>query len=194
MSLVLTAAPAVEPVPLADAKAHLRVDDTAEDGFIQSLIVTSRLHIEAAIGLALIEQAWSWTIDAWREGGGIALPMRPVREIGSVRIVAADMSYVTVDPARYVLDGHGAPARLLPATVPLPAPAIPAGGIEITFTAGFGVAPADVPAPIKQALHLLVAHWFENREPVSIGAAAARPHRIPDTVTELLAPYRIARL
>ena len=51
MSLVMTSGPALEPVSLAEAKAHLRLDDVAEDALLQSLIVTSRLHIEAALGL-----------------------------------------------------------------------------------------------------------------------------------------------
>lgn len=194
MSLVLTAAPAVEPVSLAEAKAHLRVDSSAEDAFIQSLILTSRLHIEAALGLALVEQAWTWTFDAWPTEGGIAFPMRPVITVQSVKVVDAGISYASLDPARYVLDGDGNPARLLPATLPLPVPAIPAQGIEVVFTAGFGASASAVPAAIKQALLLLVAHWFENREPVVLGPRGTSATRIPDTVSELLAPFRTARL
>ena len=50
MPLVLTAGPAVEPVSLAEAKAHMRVDGTAEDTLIGSLILTARLHVEAELG------------------------------------------------------------------------------------------------------------------------------------------------
>ena len=45
-----------------------------------------------------------------------------------------------------------------------------ANGVEIDFVAGHGDAPADVPPPIRQALLLLIAHWYEHREPVEIGA------------------------
>ena len=204
MSLVLTAAPAVEPVSLADARAHLRVDGTAEDAFISSLIITSRLHIEAALGLALINQSWTWTIDAWPGVAGVefpvwslspldrisrrdfdvgvALPMRPVRTIDQIRIKAADGTPTVLAPQRYVLDGTSHPARLLPTLQALPNPGQPVQGIQIDFTAGFSAAASDVPAPIRLALQMLVAHWFENREPVLSGERAAAI-RIPDTVS-----------
>ena len=67
MALVLTSGPGVEPITLAEAKAHLRIDGSVEDTLILSLVITSRLHIEAALGLALITQGWSYFIDAWAD-------------------------------------------------------------------------------------------------------------------------------
>jgi len=40
---------------------------------------------------------------------------------------------------------------------------------------------------IRQAILLLVAHWYEHREPIQIGAAHAS---VPQMVSELLQPYR----
>jgi uncharacterized phiE125 gp8 family phage protein len=192
MSLVMTSGPALEPVGLAEAKAHLRFDGTAEDALIQSLIITSRLHIEAALGLALITQSWSYFLDRWPRGGRITLPLRPVAAIAHVRVWNADGGSVTVDPAGLLLDGQGMPPRLVALDgSALAAPTRAANGVEIAFTAGFGPAPADVPAPIRHALLLLVAHWHENREPVEIGASATA---VPQMVSELLAPYRRRRL
>lgn len=54
MPLVMTSPPAAEPVTVADAKAHMRIDTDAEDVLIGSLLLTSRLHIETALSLALI--------------------------------------------------------------------------------------------------------------------------------------------
>ncbi len=190
MSLVMTGAPALEPVSLAEAKAHLRVDGTAEDTFVSSLITTSRLQVEAILGLALIEQSWTWRIDAW-PARGIELPLRPVLGVTLVRTQSADLSHVTLPPSSYILDGQGAPARLVPSGTALPAPGVTALGIEIEFTAGFGPAATDVPAPLRQAILLLVAHWYENREPVVAGIAATR---FPDAVIGLLEPYRMRRL
>jgi uncharacterized phiE125 gp8 family phage protein len=192
MPLILTAGPSAEPVTLAEAKAHLRVDDAAEDALIASLIVTSRLHVEAAMALALMTQSWSWYLDAWPPGRALELPLRPVGGIAALRLYDDTGAAITLDPAGYLLDD----ARLHPRLVRLGAPVWPrpgriANGIEIAFIAGFGAAAADVPAPIRQAILLLVAHWYEHRAPVEEGAHA---EPLPVMVSELLAPYRTLRL
>jgi uncharacterized phiE125 gp8 family phage protein len=192
MPLILTSGPAVEPVALAEAKAHLRVDGSAEDTLIASLIVTSRLHVEAAIGLALIAQSWSWYIDAWPPGPALKLPLRPVQSVAAVRLYDESAAATSLDPAAYFLDGAGVPPRLVRhGALAWPKPGRIANGIEIAFTAGYGSAAADVPAPIRQAILLLVAHWYEHRSPLEDGVHA---EPLPDMVSELLAPYRIGRL
>jgi uncharacterized phiE125 gp8 family phage protein len=192
MPLILTSGPAAEPVTLAEAKAHLRVDGTAEDTLIASLIVTSRLHVEAAAGLALITQGWSWYIDAWPPGHVLKLPLRPVQSIAAVRLYDEAAAATTVDPATYFLDGAAAPPRLVRhGALPWPRPGRIVNGIEIAFTAGYGTTAADVPPPIRQAILLLVAHWHEHRSPLEEGA---HPAPLPDMVSELLAPFRAVRL
>lgn len=192
MSLVLTGGPAVEPVTLAEAKAHLRVDGSAEDTLISSLIITSRLHVEAALGLAMITQSWSYFLDAWPPGDVLALPLRPVQSIAAVKLYAPDESVEVVPSDIYLLDGAGTPARLVRhGSLPWPKPARTANGIEVAFVAGYGAAAANVPAPIRQAILLLIAHWYEHREPVAIGAASAP---VPPMVADLLQPYRPVRL
>ncbi|MFM9943209.1 MAG: head-tail connector protein [Hyphomicrobiaceae bacterium] len=192
MSLVLTSGPALEPVTLAEAKAHLRLDSTADDALLQSLIITSRLHIEAALGLALITQSWSWTLDQWPKGQRLSFPLRPVQAVAHVKLWRRDTSSIIVPLTEFILDGHGNPARLVPAGLtPLSEPDRPVNGIEVAFTAGFGGAPADVPAPIRHALLLLITHWYEHRAPVEIGAAI---NAVPVMVSDLLHPYRRRRL
>ena len=191
MALVMIAAPDVEPVSLDEAKAHLRVDHEAEDALLSSLIVTSRLHIEAALGLALITQSWSYRLDSWPEACALVLPLRPVRSIIAVRVADADGTFETLGADRYLLDGASAPPRLHASNGIWPRPGQRAQGIEVAFEAGFGDDAAAVPPPIRLALLMLIAHWYEHREPVSVGDTASR---IPDTVSSLLSPYRTVRL
>lgn len=192
MSLVMTSGPALEPVSLAEAKAHLRIDGTAEDALIGSLIITSRLHIEAALGLALITQGWSYFLDRWPKAGRLQLPLRPVAAVAQVRIWNTDGGAETLSPSAFLLDGLGMPPRLVATDGSvLRDPGRIVNGIEVAFTAGFGPAPDDVPATIRHALLLLVSHWYENREPVEIGVAI---NAVPAMVSELLLPFRRRRL
>jgi uncharacterized phiE125 gp8 family phage protein len=191
MALVLTAAPTVEPVTLAEAKAHLRIEEAGEDPLIAALIETSRLHIEAALGLALLTQTWSWRLDGWPDGDAVVLPLKPVQAIPAVRITAADGAVETLPANSYILDGASAPPRLHPKASRWPQPGARAQGIEIEMVAGYGDEAASVPAPIRQALLMLVAHWYEHREPILPGTV---PVPVPDTVSALLAPYRTVRL
>lgn len=192
MSLVMTSGPGLEPLTLAEVKAHLRIDGTAEDALLQSLIVTSRLHIEAALGVALITQSWSWFIDRWPKTQRLALPLRPVQAVADVRLWRADGSSDSLDPSKFFVDGQATPARLVwMGSVPLADPGRVVNGVEIAFTAGFGAAPENVPSTIRHALLLLIAHWYQHREPVEIGSGI---NAIPQMVSELLAPHRRRRL
>ncbi len=45
----------------------------------------------------------------------------------------------------------------------------------------------DFPEPLKQALRMMVGHWFENREAVAMGVTS---DMVPFGVFDLLKPYR----
>lgn len=188
--MFMTAAPTAEPVTLAEAKAQLRVDGSTEDAFIASLIVTSRLQIEAALGLALVTQTWRLTLDDWPHDGVIEVPMRPVQSVLAIEFASGGDGATALAPASYHVDGRALPPRIVLTSDAPPALEQRAEGISIDFVAGFGPAAEHVPAPIRQALLLLVAHWFENREPC---ADVASPG-IPAAVSTLLMPYRMVRL
>ena len=50
---------------------------------------------------------------------------------------------------------------------------------------------ADVPQPLRQAIQLLVAHWYENRGLIAVGQTVAV---LPATVAAMIAPYRVLSL
>jgi uncharacterized phiE125 gp8 family phage protein len=191
MSLVMTSPPAVEPVTVADAKAHMRIDTDAEDVLIGSLILTSRLHIEAALSLAFITQTWKLTLDRWTIGREIDLPMAPLRSVGGVRVKDASGNATTVSEQSYLVDLASRPPRLVWNNSTPPLPRLVAKGIEIDLTAGFGDDASSVPAPLKHAILMLTAHWYEHRDPREIGSDRAR---IPDAVSDLINPFRTIRL
>ncbi len=67
MTAALITGPALEPVSLADVKAHLRVDTDDEDALLIAAIVSARVHVEAVTRRVLIEQSWRVYLDAGRE-------------------------------------------------------------------------------------------------------------------------------
>lgn len=191
MALVLTSGPAVEPVTVSEAKAHLRIDGNAEDALIASLVLTSRLHIEAAVDLALITQSWTLRLDAWPRGDCVEIALSPLQAVGAVRVKDTAGVPVTIPATSYLVDLASRPARLVWNNAARPLPGVRAGGIEIDFTAGFGDTPPSIPAPLKHAVLLLVAHWYEHRDAVEVGALSAR---VPDVVSDLIQPFRKIRL
>lgn len=191
MALVLTSGPALEPVTVAEAKAHLRIDGTSEDTLIASLVLTSRLHVEAALGLALITQSWRMLMDRWPLHRDIELPLRPLQSIDAVRVWPETGAAVVIDEDDYLADAASAPPRLVRTGVVWCQPGRAANGIEIDFTAGYGDAASDVPEPIRQAVLLLVAHWYERRDPIEVGAPQTT---VPRPVSQLLEPYRVHSL
>ena len=191
MGLFLTAAPAVEPVTVDEAKMHLRIDQDEEDTLLASLIAASRLQIEAVLDVALITQSWSLELDTWPDSRELHVPLWPVQSVEAVQIMDQDGEVVDLCTSALVLDGASKPPRLVSTAGNWPEPGVPALGIEIGFTAGFGNSASDVPAPIKQALLMLVAHWYEHREPSETGKTVTP---IPDAISALLMPFRTVRL
>lgn len=191
MGLMQLSGPGAEPLSLDEVKAYLRIDGAAEDALLQSLLLTSRLHIEAALGLALMTQSWKFVIDAWPDKHVVELPISPVQHVSDVRVIGQDGLAQSVASSDYDIDVSCRPARLYTKRGGWPKPGRQSAGIEIDFTAGFGATADAVPEPIRQALLLLVAHWYEHRDPIEIGTPSTA---VPAAVSRLLNPYRAVRL
>ncbi len=185
MNPIRIAGPAVEPVSVADMRAALRAEP-GEEALIGSLVTAARLLVEATARLVLVDGTWRLTLDRWPRDRVVPLPLAPVLALEGVR-VHDGAGFVDLAPGAAILDGARDPPRLLVAPG-APEPGRPIAGVEILVRAGFGPDPADMPAPLVQAVRLLVARWFENRGDSLVDAP------LPPDVAALIAPYRRLRL
>lgn len=186
-----TAGPGAEPVTLAEAKTHLRVDVDDDDDLIEGLIQAAREHVESVIWRSLVSQDWALTLDAWPSGDRLELPRPPLQSVATITYVDEDGVSHTLAAADYLVDTAREPGRVvLKSGATWPSATLrPAAGIEVAYTAGYGDAGDDVPRAIRAALLLLVGHWYENREAVMEGARAGQ--ETPLAVDMLLATYRV---
>jgi uncharacterized phiE125 gp8 family phage protein len=186
MNPILVEGPAVEPVSLADMKAHLRVDDDAEDALIEGLVKAARLMVEAASRRLLIEQRWRVHLDRWPENGTLLLPLSPLITVEGITIADASGAEVPIPPERIDADLLSDPPRIAASDPPVPR--LPRNGIAVTLRAGYGASSEDVPATLRLAVKIIVARWYENRGDI------AGDQTLPPDALALVAPFRRARL
>jgi uncharacterized phiE125 gp8 family phage protein len=191
MSAILLNAPSSEPISLADAKLYLRVEHEDDDDLIAALIAAARVQVEAQTRRALITQTWRLTRDVWPAGGALPILPVPLREVTAIGVYDADGMIHTLDVDEFHIDNISAPAILAFALGAPPAPGKLRAGIEIDIEAGYGNTGEDVPEPFKQAIRLLVAHWYENRRVLAASGEAAS---MPASVSALIAPFRVLSL
>jgi Phage gp6-like head-tail connector protein len=214
MILELITPPAIEPITLAEAKAHARVDSSDDDVYLTALITAAREMIERMTGRALISQTGRLTLDDWPRGGGteewwdgvrdgalaaltaefVDLPKAPFLAVTSVVTKDESDTPTTWAAANYyptrAPNGYGRVNPKRGVVWPIVTPYRARGGIEITFTAGYGAAAVDVPVALRQAVKMVVLHWYEKREPASDCAAS---DLMPMGLGTILASYRVFR-
>ena len=182
MSILLTG-PAAEPLTLAEAKAYLRVEHTDDDALISALLAGARIHVETDTRRALITQTWRLVRDAWPPDGRLFVTPAPLRQVVAARVYDCAGATHAIDPSAFALDKAASMLGFAPWSLPQPGRAV--GGIELDIETGYGAA-ADVPEPLRQAIRLLLAHWYENRAVAAVGQPTALPANVP----ALLAPFR----
>lgn len=184
-SFSLLTPPATEPVSVAEAKAHARIDTDADDALVANLITAARQWAEAYAGRAFITQTWKLALDGPPSERAIALPRAPLQSIVSVQTFDDADAGSTWEAANYFVDSLSEPGRLvLRAGACWPFPTREANGLVVTYTCGFGDSAENVPEPIKAAIKELVAAWYEDR-----GDETAR--KAASNAEALLAPFRV---
>lgn len=173
MSVRVITPPSVEPVSVATAKAHLRVDSSAEDTLIGAYITAAREKGEQLARRAFINQTLEAVYDNWPDsmykGGLLWLPRPPFASLTSVKYM--DANGVEHSWTDYQVDARQEPARLFFNSVPSE-PLFPSGAIAVRYTAGYGATAAAVPAALQQAILATVAAWYEMRDIGTLPASA----------------------
>ena len=164
----VTTSPVQEPVSVAEAKAHLRIDHGDEDTVIAGLIKAAREMVESDAEISLLPQTLTWYIDAF-PAWEICLRRPPVNSITSITYLDADGTSQTLSASDYRFDGYSRPARITPAyNEEWPDTYQVNNAVTIVAAAGY-TSVSEVPQLAKQAIHMLVGHWYDNRETVITG-------------------------
>ncbi len=167
-------APTKEPLTLAQAKLHLRVDAADEDSLIYGMAIAARTQIEELTGRCLMPTTLAAYFEAFPAGRTpLALPRPPLQSVSSVKYWAPGATdYATLDSAKYrvrTFDGATGPPGLVipledwPVTDPAP------DAVRIEYVAGYG----NLPEPLLGVLRALLGHAYENREAGVAGTVTA---------------------
>lgn len=186
---VRTVAPEETPVSLAEVKRHLRIDHADEDDKLTAFIEAATGYLDGAeglLGLALVTQTWRHRFAGWCEGRlRLALPMA-TSPVVTYLDPAGDSQTLAADQYELVEDSLGSVIVATSGAV-WPALQLVASPVSVTASHGFGAAEV-VPAPIKTAMLMMIGDWYENRQPVVVGASVGEvPLSVP--VAALLKQY-----
>lgn len=166
-----------------------KTGDSAEDALLSGLITASREYCEAFTRRALATQTIEAYLDCFPLKDRIALPRPPLQSVTSVKYKdsAGDETTLTQN-TDYIVDTESDIGGIvLPYGKSWPSfTAYPLNPIKITYVAGY--ASNLIPKTIKQAMLLLIGHWYENREAVITGGISKG---IEFAVNALLSMYRV---
>jgi len=191
------AEPTSEPVTLAEARDHLRLDTFGspathpEDDLISLYISAARQFCEDYLGHSIAYRTSVIYFDRLKDKF-IDLGEWPVSSVDLFEYVDSAGSEQTLVSSAYVLDSASAPARVYSVgdwpSVKTSVPNV----ATLTVTAGYtdGESPNTFPFPksIKNAILLMVGHLYENRQQVG-----QKMDSLPYGVEDLLNLHRTNR-
>ena len=170
-SLTRQTAPAVEPVTLSEAKAHLRVDTSDDDTYIGTLITAAREWVEQYLDRTLVHTQWVMRFDRFPPSGTepVELPRPPMVVSGTATAVTVVFTSEagttsTYSTAEYRVDRYATPGTVLPQYGYTWTPhRQDDNAISVTWWAGYGASGSSVPAAIRHAMLMLIGTWYERR-------------------------------
>jgi uncharacterized phiE125 gp8 family phage protein len=199
---------AYEPVSVDEMLHHSRIDSDADYTYVAGLISAARAYIEKTAWLTLMPTVLELVLQSWPGARYIELPQSPVRSVTSVTWLDRAGATQTVSAGDYVVDTARIPGRVvLKSGKSWPSGELfEASAIRVRYMAGYadalGASPAQdvitaardaVPVNIRHAIKLLVAHWYENREQVTVQAGVSTAVSLPLGIDALIGVDRAFR-
>jgi uncharacterized phiE125 gp8 family phage protein len=168
----------VEPITLADARLHLKLDASGspashpDDELVRALMQAAREWCEDYTRRAFVQRTVRLNLDRFPEYiGDIELWSPPVASVTGITYLDEDGASQTLATSVYTVDLDVLPPRITlklgqawPATADLPQ------AVKVTYLAGYAptTSPADyranVPASVKAAMKLIIGDLYQNRE------------------------------
>jgi uncharacterized phiE125 gp8 family phage protein len=203
----------VEPITLADAKLHLRVDGDTDDDLIGSMITSARTSCERRMQRSVVQQSWALTQSCfgrpwldhrereWQQltnpdwyrtvcrgsHDSIVLSNPPIQSVSSVAYLSESYERVTLDPATYRLAVVSETlAMLRPVGVPWPRAAREPDAVIVTYLAGYAE-PDQIPGPVLSWIKLRIGSLYASREDFIAGLTVA----MSPFADGLIEPYSI---
>lgn len=197
LSLTRQTPPAVEPVTVAEAKAHLRVDTSDDDTYIGTLITAAREWCEQYLDRTLIHTQWAMRLHRFPTDSTypIDLPRPPVVSSGtatavSVTYTSESGSTATLSTAQYRVQRLETPGRITTLySGTWPAALEDNDAVIVQWWAGYGSSGSSVPAAIRHAILMLVGHWYDSARQATVSTGAV-PQEVPFGVASLLDSQR----
>lgn len=159
-----------EPVSLQEARLQCSLPDAAgyHDQLLEGLVVAARQKLEFDTGVVCHTGTFTYKLTDW-PCEWFELPLRPVTSITSIAYVDAAGTSQTLSTSVYAFEADAViPFVRLKHGQSWPTLRGDINGITTTVVAGYSAVSA-IPRQIKQAILLLVGHWFLHRETVLAG-------------------------
>tara|TARA_R110001606_G_scaffold116277_2_gene245168 strand:- start:3941 stop:4495 length:555 start_codon:yes stop_codon:yes gene_type:complete len=169
-------------ISVADLKTFCRVDGTAEDTLVSNFRDAAISYIESACNIRIGDVTAEGYLDQFEP---TSFPFGPVSAISSVEYLNQSNVLTTLPASKYYFEIDGSAGRMNFLNYPT-VYSYALNRVKINFTVGYPE--AEVPQGILQAIRILVAHYYENRQPSVVGKTV---NAVPYSVDALLNNFRV---
>ena len=160
-------------VTVEQARNQCNVSHREDDNFLKAAIAAAQQYIERQLECVVGNSTYTITADRFPVGASpFPLPLWPISTVTAIRYKDNNGDSQTLNLLSIVQPATN--ERYSIARVdwePWPTTKKTPQCVEIDVTAGYASA-ASIPAPLAQCALMLVAHWYMNRESVTIGAVS----------------------